>query len=117
MLVHHYLDYCTGKRETSIAEPDQVWILTQIGFYLRAMGRMHEGSSYLVDGLKRFLDQRDWLRAAQCAVNLSELFCALGYPTFGVTYAAQSMELADRSRSPFWMISTASRALATLPTI
>ena len=71
--------------------------LNTAGYCLRALGRLAEAAQPMQAGLEMRLAQEKWLNAARVASNLSELYLTLGDVGQALTFARQSVELADRS--------------------
>ncbi len=76
-------------------------VLSEVGFYLRALGRLEEASLAMGTALEMPTAEQDWLNAAARAGNLSELYLILGDLAQALDYAQQSVELADRSGDDF----------------
>ncbi len=85
----------------NITEARQAFVLSQAGLYLRALGRLSEAAEPMRAGLEAGIDQGDWTEAAIRAGNLSELHLTLGGLPQAVSFARQSVELADRTGDAF----------------
>ncbi len=77
------------------------WVLNQAGLYLRALGRLVEAAQPMQAALEAAIEQENWNSAASVASNLSELYLTLGDLAQALTYAQQSVDLADRSGDAF----------------
>ncbi|MHC4478858.1 MAG: TIR domain-containing protein [Planctomycetota bacterium] len=86
------------KPTPGLKEHDQATVLNWAGYALRAVGRLREGIEPTHAGLNLDLNQENWKGAARSAVNLSELYLALGEIDKAVDFAERSVEYADRSR-------------------
>jgi tetratricopeptide (TPR) repeat protein len=87
---------------------DQAWILNEVGFTLRALGRLSEAVEPMSAGLDMRKRQANWGNAAIIAGNLSYLRLTLGEVAAAVAAGAEGVELAELSRDDFWRM--ASRA-------
>ncbi len=87
---------------TGISEDDKGFILSLVGFILRALGRLREAAQPMEAALEARIKQEDWINAARNATNLSELYLTLGEVTQAVAAARKSVELVDRSDQVFW---------------
>jgi hypothetical protein len=81
----------------TLKEADQVWLLNEAAFRLRALGRLTEALEPIRAGLENCVDQENWKSAAGIASNLSELELRLGEVALAVEDAEQSVTYADRS--------------------
>lgn len=86
----------------ALAEADQAWLLNDVAFRLRALGRLTEALEPMRAGLEAGVKQENWQRAAIRACNLSELELMLGKVADAATDAAQSVTHADRSGEDDW---------------
>jgi len=87
-----------------LTEASQAFILGQVGYYLRTLGRLAEGSQPMQAGLDAAIVQENWKNATIAAGNLSELHLTLGNVAYALDYANTSVEYADRSADAFqWM--------------
>ncbi len=84
-----------------LTEPDQAYVLNEAGFALRALGRLPEAAGLMRLGLENNVAREDWKNAAIQAGNLSELFLTRGELGEALTFAQQSVELADKSGDAF----------------
>jgi tetratricopeptide (TPR) repeat protein len=80
-----------------LTEPDQGYVLNAAGFALRALGRLPEAAGLMRLAVEKSIAQEDWKNAAIQAGNLSELFLTRGELGEALTFAQQSVELADKS--------------------
>jgi tetratricopeptide (TPR) repeat protein len=86
---------------TGLREDFQGYILNNVGFCLRALGRLTEAVQPFQAGLETDIARKDWGNAARSATNLSELTLTIGDVPQALSYARQSVELADRSDDVF----------------
>ncbi len=86
---------------STLRESDKGFILNQAGLYLRALGRLAEAAQPMQAALEARIAQKNWKNAATNASNLSELYLTLGDVGQALTFARQSVELADRSGDAF----------------
>ena len=84
-----------------LREAAKAFILNEAGFDLRALGRLAEALAPMAAGLEAYVAQEQWEFAARLAGNLSELALTAGDLPAALRYAAQSVELADRSGDAF----------------
>jgi tetratricopeptide (TPR) repeat protein len=75
----------------------KAFVLSEAGFALRALGRLKDAAQPMRTSLQIDISQQDWYNAARVANNLSELYLTLGDVAQALSYARQSMELADQS--------------------
>jgi len=91
-----------------LTEADKSWVLSQAGFYLRALGRLAESAQPMQAGLEAYIAREKWEFAARVAGNLSELYLTLGDLAQALAYARQGVNLADRSGE--WSVRMINRA-------
>ena len=84
-----------------LREEWKAFVLNEAGFDLRALGRLAEALAPMAAGLEAQIAQKSWTNAAKAAGNLSELALTAGDMPAALRYAAQSVELADRSGDAF----------------
>jgi ATP/maltotriose-dependent transcriptional regulator MalT len=80
-----------------LTEPDQAYVLNEAGFALRALGRLPEAAELMRLAVENYIARERWKNAAIAAGNLSELFLTRGELGEALTFAQQSVELADKS--------------------
>ncbi|HBL30300.1 MAG TPA: hypothetical protein DD490_25990, partial [Acidobacteria bacterium] len=80
---------------------DQAFVLNEVAFALRALGRLAEAVEPMQAGLEASTAQEDWKNAERVASNVSELTLTLGDVARAVAFGEQSGELADRSGDAF----------------
>ncbi|HEX8493833.1 MAG TPA: restriction endonuclease [Pyrinomonadaceae bacterium] len=83
----------------------KAFVLNMAGFALRALGRLQEAAQPMQAGLKTRVAGETWENAAASASNLSELYSTIGDLPQALTFAEQSVELADRSGDEFQRMS------------
>ncbi|HWM94470.1 MAG TPA: hypothetical protein VN493_27190 [Thermoanaerobaculia bacterium] len=84
-----------------LTSADQAFLLNEVGYCLRALGRLAEAVQPMEAGLSQYEDQENWNNAATSASNLSELTLTLGEVERAVVFGKQSVDLADRSGDAF----------------
>ena len=89
------------KPVAGLRDAHRGWVLNEVGFALRALGRIREAVQPMKRALAATIALGDWSNAARYAGNLSELHLTLSDVRQAVTYAEQSVELADRSGDAF----------------
>jgi tetratricopeptide (TPR) repeat protein len=77
------------------------YVLNVAGFNLLALGRVAEAVEPMRVGFEAVIAREDWQNAALAADNLSQLALALGEVRDAVSWAEQSVSLADRSGDEF----------------
>jgi tetratricopeptide (TPR) repeat protein len=92
--------------KSSVAEPDQVWLLNEAAFYLRALGRVSEALQPLRVSLQSHIEKEDWRNASITAGNLSTLALSLGDVTSAMVDAEQSVSYADRTNDTHMRVSS-----------
>ena len=80
-----------------LTEAYQSFVLHQVGYCLRALGRLAEVAQPMQAGLEADIALEDWNNAAIAASGLSELYLTIGDLVQALAYARHSVELADRS--------------------
>ena len=80
-----------------LREPAKDFVVSEVGFHLRALGRLREAIQPMQTTLESDVAQERWKFSAIDASNLSELYLTLGDVRQALTYAEQSVQLADRS--------------------
>jgi tetratricopeptide (TPR) repeat protein len=75
--------------------PERSWLLNEVGYCLRALGRVAEGLLALETAVQANLAQRLWRSAAAAAVNLSESKLLAGDVVGAVADADHAVRLAD----------------------
>ncbi len=85
-----------------LADKWQAELLAWSGFILWGLGRSREASLLICRAMNCYQALDDWIEAAKAAVNLSQLYLALGELKNAIDYARQSVDLADCSGDNFW---------------
>jgi hypothetical protein len=80
---------------------NQSWLLNEVAFRLRALGRLEEAGEPMRAGLGADVALADWENASISASNLSEHDLTLGDVASAVRHAEQSVQYADRSEDAF----------------
>ncbi len=89
------------KPVEGLSEAAKGFVLNEAGFDLRALGRLAEAAQPMQAGLDAAIAQKTWENAARAASTISELYLTIGDVKQALTYAMQSVELADRSSDAF----------------
>ena len=92
-----FTDTSWNKPVDELSEDIKGFILNAAGFRLRALGRLAEAAQPMQAGLDARIVEKNWKNAAISASNLSELYLTLGDVGQALTFARQSVELADQS--------------------
>jgi len=85
------------RPSSALDEAHRAWLLNEVAFSLRALGRLGEALAPMRAGLERAVEREDWTNAAVAAGNLSELELTLGHTQAAVASAQQAVDHADRS--------------------
>ena len=85
------------KPVDELPEYEKGWVLSEAGFALRALGRLAEAAQPIQTSLDAMLAQKNWKQSAIVASNLSEHYLTLGDVKGALSYAQQSVDLADKS--------------------
>jgi tetratricopeptide (TPR) repeat protein len=94
---------------SGLTEVGQVFILSEAGFCLRSLGRLKEAAPPLRAALEMDIAQKKLATAAAAAGNLSEIYLTLGELPQALTFAEQSVELADQSDDRFQQLKQRSK--------
>lgn len=84
---------------------NQSWLLNQVAFRLRALGRLDEAREPMRASLDAAVAIEDWGNAAIRAGNLSELDLTLGDVVSAIRHAEQSVQHGDRSGNAYQIMS------------
>lgn len=82
---------------SELSEADKGFLLSIVGFILRASGRSKESTQPMRAGLETHTSQKQWKNATAAANNLSEAFLTIGDLSQARTCAQQSLGFADQS--------------------
>jgi tetratricopeptide (TPR) repeat protein len=93
------------KPVAGLTEAEKSYVLSVVGFDLRALGRLKEAAQPMKAALELYIAQENWEYAAISAGNLSELYLTIGDIALALEYANQSVDLADRSGDAFQRMS------------
>ncbi|MEL6816247.1 MAG: TIR domain-containing protein, partial [Cyanobacteria bacterium J06598_3] len=88
----------------NLTEGAQAYVLNQVSFRLRALGRLAEATQPMQATLELDIASNAWKLAAVDASNLSELYLTLGDVAAAVRLGKQAVELADRSGDSSWQM-------------
>jgi tetratricopeptide (TPR) repeat protein len=97
-----FFDMPWRKLVAGIQKNDQGYVLNNVGFCLRALGRLAEAAQSMQASVDVTIGQKDWTNAAIQASNLSELTLTIGDVKGALAYAEQSVGLADKGGDEFW---------------
>lgn len=81
----------------ALSATDQAWLLNEVAFHLRALGRLTEALKPMRAGLDELVCLENWHNAAITAGNLGELELTLGRVAAAVQDGEQAVAFADRS--------------------
>jgi tetratricopeptide (TPR) repeat protein len=84
-----------------IKEYDKASVLGNVGYCLRALGRLEEAVQPMQDALEAYVALKTWEDASSSASNLSELYLAMGDLVQALNLAKESVEIADYGRNVF----------------
>lgn len=96
-----FFDQPWSRASASLPEEDQAWLLNQVAFYLRALGRLTEAFDPIRAALKIGVERQNWEACARRVINLSELELILGQVPEAVHDAEQSVAFARRGADRF----------------
>jgi tetratricopeptide (TPR) repeat protein len=100
-----FFDSPWNQPVTGLTEGYRSFVQSEVGFYLRALGRLKEAAQPLQASLNAAIAQKDWMNGSIRAGNLSELYLTIGDIALALEYANQSVDLADRSGDAFQRMS------------
>jgi hypothetical protein len=86
---------------SALSEAARSWLLNQVAFNLRALGRLAEALGPMRAAAELRVEQQDWRYAAIGYGNLSELGLLLGRISDAVADARRAIEYADRGGDTF----------------
>lgn len=86
-----------NKPVAELSEGARGYVLNMAGFCLRALGRLAEATEPLRAAMLIAVDRKEWVNAAAAAINISELYLAIGNLSLAQDYARQAMQLADQA--------------------
>ncbi|HEX3683024.1 MAG TPA: toll/interleukin-1 receptor domain-containing protein [Bryobacteraceae bacterium] len=96
---------------SNLSRVDQLWLINQAGFSLKAVGRLREALTPIRMAAERYTEEQVWLEASLNYRNLADLNLALGNLSEAAAAGYQAVELAERSGDPSaCMLSKASLA-------
>lgn len=75
------------------------YLVSQAGFNLRAIGRLHEAIQPMQAGFEMSIVHQQWENSARGAHNVSECYLTIGDLTQALRIAEQGVQLADRAGS------------------
>jgi tetratricopeptide (TPR) repeat protein len=85
----------------NLSEPDQARLFFQAAYCLRALGRLTEAVEPMREGMKRYIEAKNWKEAAACASDLSQLEVTLGRLGEAVADGRRAIDFADRNGDAF----------------
>src|SRR5258706_8031852 len=93
----NFFDSPWHKPVDGLGEDAKGFVSSEAGFALRALSRISESAEPMQTDLQGLVTRKDWKNAAIVASNLSELYLTVGDVMQALTYAEQSIQLADQS--------------------
>lgn len=96
-----------------LKEYDKAYVLSEAGYALRTLGQLKESTHPMQAGLDSFIAQKEWKGAAIVARNLSETYLIIGDLVQALSYAHQSVRLADQSSDRFEQMAERTRLADT----
>jgi tetratricopeptide (TPR) repeat protein len=93
----NFFDTPWHQTTNSLTESNRALALNIAGFHLRALGQLAEATQPIRAGLDADILLEEWVNAAIAADNLSQTYLTIGDISKALTYAQQSVSLADRS--------------------
>ena len=96
-VMSNFFDKPWQKPVDALEDYSKATILGNASYRLRALGRLVEAAQPMRVSLEIMKTQENWQQGAIAASNLSELELTIGDVKQALTYAKQSVELADRS--------------------
>ncbi|EEF60345.1 SEFIR domain-containing protein [Pedosphaera parvula] len=103
-VVSYFFDKLWSQPAGDFTEVAQAWLYSQASFQLRALGRLTEALDPMRAGLQMRIKQEDWVNAARCAINVSELEMCFGDIMGAMRDSKQSVNFANRSKNSFQII-------------
>jgi len=94
-----------------LTESERAWVLAAMCYSLKALARHHETQRLLPVAIGMAIQQEDWSNASIGARDLTDVHLVVGEVSKAVRWAAQCIELSDRS-SAFRVISRAVMGMA-----
>jgi TIR domain len=95
-LANFFLSPWTGLAH-SLEPPAKAWLLQEVAYRLRALGRLTEAAEPMQVGIEMAVEQNDWRHATIYSSNLSELELVRGELSAALAAAEQAVAYADRS--------------------
>ncbi|MDX1997409.1 MAG: toll/interleukin-1 receptor domain-containing protein [Thermoanaerobaculia bacterium] len=92
-----FFDLPWSRVSTALSEADQAWMLNQVAFHLRGLGRLTEALEPMRVTLAINEMSGEWSKAAVVASNLSQLELTLGDVPAALQDGEASVSFADRS--------------------
>jgi tetratricopeptide (TPR) repeat protein len=92
------------KPVAALSPTFQTWVISRVGFVLRAVGRLADAIAPTRCGGEAEVESKDWRNAAISYSNLTELHLALGNVPEATAAAQQAVDFADRSGDGFLRI-------------
>lgn len=105
-----FFDIPWSRVSPKICENDQAWILNNVGYFLRGLGRLTEAQQPMEIALEMAVRQHDWKAAAVRASNLSELMLTLGHINKSIALGSRSIAYSDQSGDVYWRLVSRAKA-------
>ena len=96
-----FFDSIWNRPSPNFSAPDQAWLLNEVAFSLRALGRLDDACEPLQASVSLYKEKRNWRAAAITLSHLSELNLMLGEISSAIREAGQAVVFADRSKNVF----------------
>ncbi len=93
----HFFTRPWQEPTTGLTESVKAFVLSDVGFDLRALGRLAEAVQPMRASLAIHIQQKNWKEAARDANNLSELSLSLGDLIQACEHGQQAVDYADQS--------------------
>jgi tetratricopeptide (TPR) repeat protein len=96
-----FFDSTWDRPSPRFSVPDRAWLLNEVAFSLRALGRLDDACEPLQASVSLYKEKRNWRAAAITLSHLSELNLMLGEISSAIREAGQAVGFADRSKDVF----------------
>lgn len=98
--LNSFLDESRELPVSDLSEDDKGFVMSAIGFDLRALGRLSDAIPATIASLDSSIKQRDWLGAGIESRNLSQLHLLCGNLESAIRTAEEAVKFADDSGNP-----------------
>jgi tetratricopeptide (TPR) repeat protein len=100
-----FFDSPWSRPVAGLSQDSKGFVLSEVGFDLRALGRLAEAVQPMKGALQERIAEEIWDNAATNAGNLSELYLTIGDTGQAVQFAEKSVDFAERSGDAFQRMS------------